>query len=98
MSTKLVRYKDVCTAMIPMIADMLQNGNIEPAIDTLKALGALEDVKTMVTPEDVDLAKAVKEYCAAQLGDCLTCKYYRIGKYVGCIFNCSEEAPEDWEI
>ena len=89
MSTKLVRYKDVCAALIPMIADMLQKGDIEPAIDTLKALGALEDA---------DLAKAVKEYCAAQLGDCLTCKYYRIGKYVGCIFNCSEEAPEDWEI
>ena len=89
MSTKLVRYKDVCTSLIPMIADMLQKGDIEPAIDTLKALGELEDV---------DLAKAVKEYCAAQLGDCLTCKYYRIGKYVGCIFNCSEEMPEDWEI
>ena len=89
MSTKLVRYKDVCNAVIPMIADMLQKGDVEPAIDTLKALGALEDA---------DLAKAVKEYCAAQLGDCLTCKYYRIGEYVGCIFNCSEEAPEDWEI
>ena len=89
MSTKLVRYKDVCNAVIPIIADMLQKGNIEPAIGTLKALGALEDV---------DLAKTVKEYCEAQLGDCLTCKYYRIGKYVGCIFNCSEEMPEDWEI
>ena len=98
MSTKLVRYKDVCNAVIPMIADMLQKGNVKPAIDTLKALGALEDVKTMVTPEDVDLAKAAKEYCAAQPGSCECCKYYRIGEYVGCIFNCSEEAPEDWEI
>jgi|GEM_PF-3351012 len=97
MSTKLVSYKDVCTAMIPMIADMLQKGDIEPAIDTLKALGALEDVKIMVTPEGADLAKTVKEYCAAQ-GDCECCKYYRIGEYGGCIFNCSEEAPEDWEI
>ena len=86
---KLVRYKDVCAAMIPMIADMMQHGNIEPAIDTLKALGALDDV---------DLAKAVKEYCKTQPEDCKGCKYYRIGKYVGCIFNCSEEAPEIWTI
>lgn len=57
MSTKLVRYKDVCAAMIPMIADMMQRGDIGPAIDTLKALGALEDV---------DPAKAVKEYCKTQ--------------------------------
>ena len=57
MSTKLVRYKDVCAALIPMIADMLQKGNVKPAIDTLKALGALEDA---------DLAKAAKEYCDTQ--------------------------------
>ena len=57
MSTKLVRYKDVCNAVIPMIADMLQKGDIEPAIDTLKALGALEDV---------DPAKMLKEYCDTQ--------------------------------
>ena len=43
MSTNLVRYKDVCAAVIPMIADMLQKGNVKPAIDTLKALGELED-------------------------------------------------------
>lgn len=89
MSTKLVRYKDVCNAVIPMIADMLQNGNIEPAIDTLKALGALEDA---------DPAKAVKEYCAAQRDDCIGCKYYDIGRYEGCIFTCDDVAPEDWEI
>lgn len=89
MSTKLVRYKDVCVALVPMIADMLQKGNIEPAINTLKVLGALENA---------DLAKTVKEYCEAQSGDCECCKYYRIGEYVGCIFNCSEEMPEDWEI
>ena len=88
MSTKLVRYKDVCAAMIPMIADMMQRGDIGPAIDTLKALGALEDV---------DPAKAVKEYCKTQPEDCTGCKYRSIGKYKGCIFTCSE-APEDWEI
>ena len=89
MSTKLVRYKDVCAALAPMIADMLQNGNIEPAVDTLKALGALEDA---------DLAKAVKEYCAAQSGDCLACKYHGIGGYGGCFFVFTETAPEVWTI
>ena len=98
MSTKLVRYKDVCAVMIPMIADMLQKGDIEPAINTLKALGALEDVKTMVALEDVDLAKAAKEYCTAHPGGCECCKYFGIGEYTGCIFNCSEDAPEGWEI
>ena len=57
MSNKLVHYKDVCAALIPMIADMMQKGNIEPAIDTLKALGALEDV---------DPAKVLQEYCDTQ--------------------------------
>ena len=56
MSTKLVRYKDVCAALIPMIADMLQKGDIKPAIDTLKALGELEDA---------DPAKEIKECCKA---------------------------------
>lgn len=97
MSTKLVRYKDVCNAVIPMIADMLQKGDVEPAISTLKTLGALEDVKTMVESKDADLAKAAKEYCAEQSGSCECCKYFRTGEYAGCIFNCSE-APEDWEI
>ena len=74
MSNKLVRYKDVCTALIPMIADMMQKGDIEPAIDTLKALGALEDV---------DPAKVLQEYCDTQPerkkgkwiydGDCYIC-------------------------
>ena len=89
MSTKLVRYKDVCAALIPMIADMLQNGNIEPAIDTLKVLGALDDV---------DLAKTVKEYCEAQRDDCIGCKYHDVGRYKGCIFTCDDVAPEGWTI
>ena len=86
MSTKLVRYKDVCNAVIPMIADMLQKGDIEPAIDTLKALGALEDV---------DLAKAVKEYCKAQQDNCIGCKYRDIGGYK---ITCDDVAPEAWTI
>lgn len=98
MSTKLVRYKDVCVALVPMIADMLQNGNIEPAINTLKALGALEDVKTMVTPEDADLAKAVKEYCKAQRDNCIGCKYHDIGRNEGYIITCDDVAPEAWTI
>ena len=77
MSTKLVRYKDVCNAVIPMIADMLQKGDIEPAIDTLKALGALEDV---------DLVKAAREYCHAHPGDCTGCRYRDYEGYKGCIF------------
>ena len=89
MSTKLVRYKDVCNAVIPMIADMLQKGNIEPAINTLKALGALEDV---------DPAKALKEYCKTQRVDCTDCKYHGTGGYAGCIFTCTEYAPEEWKI
>jgi len=89
MSDKLVRYKDVSAAVIPMIADMMQHGNIEPAIDTLKALGALEDA---------DPAKAVKEYCKTQPNDCAGCKYYKAGGYRGCIFTCSEDSPEEWEI
>ena len=89
MSTKLVRYKDVCGAMIPMIADMLQKGDIEPAINTLKALGALEDV---------DLAKAVKEYCKAQPEDCKGCKYRNIGGHYGCIFTYDEGVPEEWKL
>ena len=89
MSTKLVRYKDVCNAVIPVIADMLQKGNIEPAIDTLKALGALENV---------DLAKAVKEHCKTQPGGCTGCKYYKAGGYRGCIFTCSEDYPGKWKI
>ena len=97
MSTKLVRYKDVCNAVIPMIADMLQKGDVEPAINTLKALGALEDVKTMVTPEDADLAKAVKEYCKTHSYDCKGCKYLDIEGHDGCIFTCAE-APGEWEI
>ncbi len=95
MSTKLVRYKDVCDAVIPMIADMLQKGDVEPAINTLKALGALEDVKTMVTPEDADLAKAVKEYCKAQRDDCIGCKYHDVERYK---ITCDEAVPEEWEI
>ena len=95
MSTKLVRYKDVCNAVIPMIADMLQKGDVEPAINTLKALGALEDVKTMVTPEDADLAKAVKEYCKAQQDNCIGCKYRDIGGYK---ITCDDVAPEAWTI
>lgn len=98
MSAKLVRYKDVCNAVIPMIADMLQKGDVEPANDTLKALGALEDVKTMVTPKDVDLAKAVKEYCKAQRDNCIGCKYHDVGRYEGCIFTCDDVAPEYWTI
>ena len=90
MSTKLVRYKDVCNAVIPMIADMLQKGDVGPAIDTLKVLGALDDV---------DLAKTVKEYCEAQRDDCAGCKYYRdIDGGKRCIFTCDDVAPEDWEI
>lgn len=96
MSTKLVRYKDVCVALVPMIADMLQKGNVEPAINTLKALGALEDVKTMVTPEDVDPAKVLKEYCETQPDNCKGCRYWGIGGYDGCAFD--DVAPEDWEI
>ena len=88
MSTKLVRYKDVSAAVIPMIADMLQNGNIEPAIDTLKALGALEDV---------DPAKAVRECCKAHPDDCAGCKYLDIEGHDGCIFTCAE-APGEWEV
>ena len=89
MSTKLVRYKDVCVALVPMIADMLQNGNIEPAIDTLKALGALEDV---------DPAKALKEYCKAQRDNCIGCKYHDIGRNEGYIITCDDVAPEAWTI
>ena len=89
MSTKLVRYKDVCNAVIPMIADMLQKGDVEPAINTLKALGALEDA---------DLAKAVKEYCKAQRDNCIGCKYHDIGRYKECIFTCDDVAPEAWTI
>ena len=89
MSTKLVRYKDVCAAVIPMIADMLQKGDIEPAINTLKALGALEDV---------DLVKAVREYCKAHQDNCTGCKYRDIGGYKGCIFTCDEAVPEEWQI
>ena len=89
MSTKLVRYKDVCAVVIPMIAGMLQNGNIEPAIDTLKALGALEDV---------DPAKALKEYCKAQRDNCIGCKYHDIGRYEGYIITCDGGGPEAWEI
>ena len=88
MSTKLVRYKDVSAAVIPMIADMLQNGNIEPAIDTLKALGALEDV---------DPAKAVRECCKAHPDDCAGCKYHDIDRYKEYIFTCAE-APGEWEV
>lgn len=87
MSTKLVRYKDVCNAVIPMIADRLQNGNIEPAIDTLKVLGALEDV---------DPAKVLKEYCGTQPDDCKGCRYWGIGGHDGCAFD--DVAPEDWEV
>ena len=87
MSTKLVRYKDVCTAMIPMIADMLQKGDVEPAINTLKALGALEDV---------DPAKEIKECCKAK-DDCAGCKYYRdIDGDKRYIFTCNGVAPEAW--
>ena len=89
MSTKLVRYKDVCNAVIPIIADMMQHGNIEPAIDTLKILGALEDV---------DLAKAVKEYCKTQPDNCKRCKYHDIGRDKEYIFTCDDVAPEVWEI
>lgn len=90
MSTKLVRYKDVCNAVIPMIADMLQKGDIEPAINTLKALGALEDV---------DLAKAVREYCETQREDCKGCKYHDVSGYKGCIFTCNwVAAPEAWKV
>lgn len=77
MSTKLVRYKDVCNAVIPIIADMMQRGDIGPAIDTLKALGVLEDV---------DLVKAAREYCHAHPDDCTGCKYRDYEKYNGCIF------------
>ena len=77
MSTKLVRYKDVCNAVIPMIADMLQKGDIEPAINTLRALGALEDV---------DLVKAVREYCKTQPEDCTGCRYRDYEGHKGCIF------------
>ena len=99
MSTKLVRYKDVCNAVIPMIADMLQHGNIEPAIDTLKALGALENVEDVDLAKDADPAKAVKEYCKTQHQvDCLACKYHGIGGYGGCFFVFTETAPEAWTI
>ena len=87
MSTKLVRYKDVCTALIPMIADMLQKGDVEPAINTLKALGALEDV---------DPAKVLKEYCKAHSHDCKGCRYLNIGGHDGCA--CEEGGPEAWQI
>lgn len=89
MSTKLVRYKDVCNAVIPMIADMLQKGNIEPAIGTLKALGALDDV---------DLARAVREYCETQREDCKGCKYRNINGHYGCVFTYDEEVPEEWKL
>ena len=88
MSTKLVRYKDVCNAVIPMIADMLQKGDVEPAIDTLKALGALEDV---------DPAKVLKEYCKTHSYDCKGCRYLDIEGHDGCIFTCAE-APGEWEV
>ena len=89
MSTKLVRYKDVCAAVIPMIADMLQKGDIEPAINTLKALGALDDV---------DLARAVREYCETQREDCKGCKYHDVSRYKEYIFTCDDVAPEAWTI
>lgn len=98
MSTKLVRYKDVCNAVIPMIADMLQKGDVKPAIDTLKALGALEDVEDVDLAKDADPAKAVKEYCKTQRVDCTDCKYHGTGGYAGCIFTCTEYAPEEWKI
>ena len=89
MSTKLVRYKDVCVALVPMIADMLQKGDVKPAIDTLKALGALEDV---------DPAKAVRECCKAK-DHCAGCKYHRdSGRHNGCFFISADGAPEGWEI
>ena len=85
MSTKLVRYKDVCNAVIPMIADMMQRGDIGPAIDTLKALGALEDI---------DPAKEIKERCKAK-DDCASCKYYRdIDGDKRCILICNGMTPE----
>ena len=87
MSTKLVRYKDVSAAVIPMIADMLQKGDIEPAIDTLKALGALEDV---------DPAKALKEYCKTQSDDCTGCKYSGANGWAGCV--CVGTVPGEWRI
>ena len=98
MSTKLVRYKDVCVALVPMIADMLQKGDVEPAINTLKALGALEDVEDVDLAKDADPAKAVKEYCKAQPDDCTGCKYRDIREDKGYIFTCDEAVPEAWTI
>ena len=95
MSTKIVRYKDVCDVMIPVIADMIENGNIEPAINALKALGSLEDVDL---EKDADLAKAVKGHCKSQLWQCTSCKYYDIGGYKGCIFTHGDMTPEEWQI
>ena len=76
MSTKLVHYKDVCAALIPILEDMLEMGNFKQVTDTIEALVALKDA---------DLAKAVKEYCKAQPEDCKGCKYHNIGGHYGCL-------------
>jgi hypothetical protein len=82
-----------------MIADMLQKGDVKPAIDTLKALGALEDVEDVDLAKDADPAKAVKEYCKTQREDCKGCKYHDVSRYKEYIFTCNEvTAPEAWTI
>lgn len=87
MSNKLVHYRDVCDAMIPILADMLQKGDAEPAIRVLKALGTLEDV---------DLVREVRERCSKHGDDCQGCEFCDCHDIGGCFWQDNDNAPEDW--
>lgn len=89
MSNKLVCYWDVCDALIPILGDMLQEGDTDGAIRILKALGALEDV---------DLVREIRERCFKHGGDCKGCEFCNRNHVGGCFWKDNDDTPEDWTL
>lgn len=88
-SNKLVRYEDVCAALIPIAEDMLEMGNLKQATDTIEALVRLKDV---------DLTKEIQTRCLKHGDDCESCEFHDCHNIDGCFWLEQEDTPEGWKL
>ena len=88
-SNKLVRYEDVCAALIPILEDMLEMGNFKPVTDTIEALVALKEV---------DLTKEIQTRCLKYGDDCESCEFHGCHNVDGCFWLENDNTPEGWRL
>lgn len=84
---KLISYRDLCDAMIPITAEMMAEGLNDQAIRILETLPKIPEVS---------LREAVKENCKTYTEKhCAGCEFD--GTRGECIAAGHGELPEEWE-